>query len=44
MKNRFGPADEVGCFDMVDDGIAEVTDPTGLFVSEHADAGRRAPA
>src|SRR5215211_4223558 len=36
-KNRFGPSDEVGCFDMVDTGIVEVTDPTGLFVSEHAE-------
>jgi DNA repair protein RadA/Sms len=31
MKNRFGPADEVGCFEMHDGGIAEVTDPSGLF-------------
>lgn len=36
-KNRFGPSDEVGCFDMVDTGIVEVSDPTGLFVSEHAE-------
>lgn len=33
-KNRFGPTDEVGCFDMSDEGIEEVTDPTGLFVSD----------
>lgn len=33
-KNRFGPTDEVGCFDMDDGGIQEVTDPTGLFVSD----------
>ena len=36
-KNRFGPSDEVGCFEMVEQGIVEVTDPTGLFVSEHAE-------
>jgi len=36
-KNRFGPADEVGCFDLVDTGIVEVTDPTGLFVSRHSE-------
>ena len=36
-KNRFGPADEVGCFDLVDTGIVEVTDPTGLFVSRHTE-------
>lgn len=36
-KNRFGPADEVGCFEMTEGGIAEVSDPSGLFTSEHAD-------
>lgn len=35
VKNRFGPVDEVGCFDLVDDGIVEVPDPTGLFVTRH---------
>ncbi len=35
IKNRFGPVDEIGCFDLVDDGIVEVPDPTGLFVSQH---------
>ncbi len=34
-KNRFGPVDEIGCFDLVDAGIVEVPDPTGLFVSRH---------
>lgn len=33
VKNRFGPADEVGCFEQRDDGVAEVTDPSGLFVN-----------
>jgi DNA repair protein RadA/Sms len=32
MKNRFGPIDEVGCFDLSADGIVAVTDPTGLFI------------
>lgn len=36
VKNRFGPVDDVGCFDLSDDGIVEVPDPTGLFVSRHA--------
>jgi DNA repair protein RadA/Sms len=36
-KNRFGPADEVGCFEMVDSGILEVPDPSGLFTSQHAE-------
>lgn len=35
VKNRFGPVDEIGCFDLVDDGIIEVLDPTGLFISRH---------
>lgn len=33
VKNRFGPADEVGCFEQGDDGIAEVLDPSGLFLN-----------
>ena len=32
-KNRFGPTDEVGCFEMTGDGISEVADPSGLFLS-----------
>ena len=36
-KNRFGPADEVGCFEMVDSGIVEVPDPSGLFTSHHCE-------
>lgn len=31
-KNRFGPTDEVGCFDMTGAGIAEVPDPSALFL------------
>lgn len=34
-KNRFGPADEVGCFEMSESGIVEVPDPSGLFTSQH---------
>jgi DNA repair protein RadA/Sms len=33
LKNRFGPTDEVGCFEMTGEGIAEVPDPSGLFLS-----------
>jgi DNA repair protein RadA/Sms len=33
VKNRFGPADEVGCFDLTDEGIDELADPSGLFLS-----------
>ena len=35
VKNRFGPVDEIGCFDLTGDGIVEVPDPTGLFLSRH---------
>jgi DNA repair protein RadA/Sms len=35
VKNRFGPVDEVGCFDLSGTGIVAVTDPTGLFVARH---------
>src|SRR5919106_1849929 len=37
VKNRYGPADEVGCFDLSDEGIVSLADPTGLFLSRHAD-------
>lgn len=33
LKNRFGPTDEIGCFEMTSGGIAEVPDPSGLFLS-----------
>ena len=33
IKNRFGPTDEVGCFDLGEAGIESVADPSGLFVS-----------
>ena len=33
LKNRFGPTDEVGCFEMSGEGIIEVPDPSGLFRS-----------
>ncbi|WP_243076230.1 DNA repair protein RadA [Microbacterium sp. SS28] len=36
LKNRFGPTDEVGCFDMTGAGIAEVADPSALFLGHGA--------
>lgn len=33
VKNRYGPTDEVGCFDLSEKGIVELTDPSGLFMS-----------
>ncbi|HEU4675590.1 MAG TPA: DNA repair protein RadA [Motilibacteraceae bacterium] len=38
VKNRYGPSDEVGCFDLSEDGIVELPDPTGLFTSRHTTA------
>jgi DNA repair protein RadA/Sms len=34
IKNRYGPADEVGCFELRDDGIHGVADPSGLFLAD----------
>jgi len=33
-KNRYGAADEVGCFEMREDGIVGLADPSGLFLSD----------
>lgn len=33
VKNRYGPTDDVGCFDLNEDGIQGLADPSGLFVS-----------
>ena len=33
-KNRFGPAQEVGVFEMQRDGLREVPDPSALFLAE----------
>jgi DNA repair protein RadA/Sms len=32
LKNRFGPTDEIGVFEMTGDGLAEVTNPSALFL------------
>lgn len=34
VKNRFGPTDEIGVFDMQDVGLVEVPNPSALFLSE----------
>ncbi|MFT4151416.1 MAG: DNA repair protein RadA [Paracoccaceae bacterium] len=34
VKNRFGPADEIGVFEMTGAGLSEVTNPSALFLSE----------
>ena len=34
VKNRFGPADEIGVFEMTGKGLAEVKNPSAMFLSE----------
>jgi DNA repair protein RadA/Sms len=33
VKNRFGPTDEIGCFELGESGLVELPDPSGLFLS-----------
>jgi len=33
LKNRFGPTDEVGCFELGEIGLVGLPDPSGLFLS-----------
>jgi len=33
LKNRFGPTDEIGVFEMTGGGLAEVTNPSALFLA-----------
>ncbi|MDA0663443.1 MAG: DNA repair protein RadA [Proteobacteria bacterium] len=34
VKNRFGPTDEIGVFEMTDAGLAEVANPSALFLAD----------
>jgi len=34
VKNRFGPTDEIGVFEMTDGGLIEVPNPSALFLAE----------
>jgi DNA repair protein RadA/Sms len=36
VKNRFGSTDEIGVFEMRDDGMAEVGNPSEVFLAERA--------
>ncbi|MCX8034364.1 MAG: DNA repair protein RadA [Thermodesulfovibrio sp.] len=38
VKNRFGPANEIGVFEMTGMGLTEVENPSLIFLSEHATA------
>ncbi|WP_026974580.1 DNA repair protein RadA [Alicyclobacillus contaminans] len=37
VKNRFGSTHELAIFDMVEDGLREVSNPSEMFLSERAD-------
>ena len=37
IKNRFGPTDELGCFDLGEYGLIGLPDRSGLFLSRRAD-------
>jgi DNA repair protein RadA/Sms len=37
LKNRFGPTDEIGCFELGEYGLTELPDPSGLFLSRLSD-------
>ncbi len=34
VKNRFGPTDEIGVFEMTDKGLVEVQNPSALFLAD----------
>jgi DNA repair protein RadA/Sms len=36
VKNRFGSTNEIGVFEMTEQGLAEVGNPSSLFLGEHA--------
>ena len=36
VKNRFGAANEIGVFAMVEQGLREVTNPSAIFLARHA--------
>ena len=38
VKNRFGPAHEIGVFEMTDGGLQEVANPSALFLAERDSA------
>jgi DNA repair protein RadA/Sms len=37
LKNRFGPTDEIGCFELGEYGLVGLPDPSGLFLSQRHD-------
>lgn len=37
VKNRYGPTDEIGCFELTETGLVGLPDPSGLFLTERTD-------
>jgi DNA repair protein RadA/Sms len=33
VKNRYGPTDDIGCFELTDSGLIGLPDPSGLFLT-----------
>jgi DNA repair protein RadA/Sms len=40
VKNRFGPADEIGVFEMTGKGLVEVKNPSALFLADRGEPTR----
>jgi DNA repair protein RadA/Sms len=38
LKNRYGPTDEIGCFELGEYGLIGLPDPSGLFLSQRHEA------
>jgi DNA repair protein RadA/Sms len=43
VKNRFGPTDEIGVFEMTGRGLIEVANPSALFLGRDGQAGEPVP-
>ena len=41
VKNRFGPANEIGVFEMAEAGLVPVANPSALFLADREDGHRR---
>jgi len=35
LKNRFGPAQEIGIFEMLEQGLSDIENPSDIFISEY---------
>ncbi|MAH88251.1 MAG: DNA repair protein RadA [Kiloniella sp.] len=43
IKNRFGPADEIGVYEMAGDGLATVVNPSSLFLGQRGEPNGEPP-